>query len=68
MRAKLQYKNQKDTIECVCGNTANGSGFEPCLDDKTIVEPTINGLWLEELVLCLGCNKMINQITLEIKG
>ena len=66
MKAKLQIENQQDTLQCVCGNTANDSGFEPCLDTKTIVEPDIGGQWLQELVLCLGCNKIINQVTLEI--
>ena len=66
MRAKLQIENQQDTLQCVCGNTASDSGFEPCLDSRTIVEPTIHGQWLQELVLCIGCNKIINQVTLEI--
>ncbi len=66
MKAKLQYENQQDTLQCVCGNTASDSGFEPCLDSRTIVEPTIHGQWLQELVLCIGCNKIINQVTLEI--
>ena len=66
MRAKLQDINHQDTLQCICGNTADDSGFEPCLDSGTIVDPTIGGQWLEQLVLCLACNRIINQVTLEV--
>ena len=42
MKAKLQIENQQATLQCVCGNTANDSGFGPCLDSRTIVEPTVD--------------------------
>ncbi len=30
---------------CHCGNTADSSGFETCLDDGTLVEPTVESNW-----------------------
>jgi hypothetical protein len=66
LNVTLWGNNNIETRFNVFVATQHNSGFEPCLDTKTIVEPDIGGQWLQELVLCLGCNKIINQVTLEI--
>jgi hypothetical protein len=47
---------------CVCGNTSDASGFFPCLPNGQVVEPT-EGLWVEPLVACAGCYRIIHQHT-----
>lgn len=50
---------------CLCGNTVGSDGFVTCLSDGLIVEPLVNGPWVN-LNLCFRCLGVINQDTLEI--
>lgn len=66
MKVTLEIEGQTDTLVCVCGNKSSQDGFEPCLDSGTIIEATESGQWLQELILCLKCERIINQVTLDI--
>lgn len=46
---------------CDCGNTADGDGFYPSLEDGTEVEPVEGGPWQGHYV-CGACGKVVAQI------
>lgn len=51
-----------------CGNDPTMSGFDPCLEDGTPVEPTVEGPWKGRLYVCLDCGRIIDQYTLVVTG
>lgn len=55
-------------LVCRCGNAPAEDGFYPCLDDGTIVEPTIKGPWKGKLYACARCGRIINRETLDVTG
>lgn len=57
---------EDDWIYCLCGNNPAFDGFAPCLRDGTVVEPTVEGPWEERLYLCLKCNRIVDQVTLDV--
>lgn len=57
----------EDAWVCVCGNTPADDGFYPCSQKGIVVEPVIGGDW-ENLYICFGCGRIINQDTLEVVG
>ena len=44
-----------DSPVCTCKNTPHTSGFDTCLADGTVVEPTVDSAW-EGLYLCNDCH------------
>ena len=58
-----------DWLVCSCGNTPLGSGFYCCTSYGKIVSPSItDGKWDTAHVLCMGCNAIYNQDTMEQNG
>ena len=57
----------EDAWVCICGNTPAMAGFYPCNKKGIVVEPAIGGDW-ENLYICFGCGRIINQDTLEVVG
>jgi ribosomal protein L37AE/L43A len=57
-----------DWIYCLCGNDPSGEGFAPCLEDGTIVEPTVDGPWKARLYLCERCGRIVDQVSLLVTG
>lgn len=58
-------------LVCVCGNEPAYDGFESCLEDGTVVEPTGGGgsrAWKGKLYLCLKCGRIVDQDSLLITG
>lgn len=54
-------------VVCVCGNTAEASGFAPCDDDGHEVEPTAAN-WDGQNVVCLACSRVHSHATGEVLG
>lgn len=52
---------------CVCGNTANHSGFFACNKQGNEMEPLIGSDW-PNLYVCAGCGRIIQLETLEVVG
>ena len=57
-----------EELVCLCGNYPASSGFESCLPDGTPVEPLASGPWDGRLYRCGKCGRIIDQVTLEVKG
>ena len=57
-----------DWLICVCGNSPDMSGFYPCLDDGTVVSPTVSGPWQGRLYVCADCGRIIEQETVTVVG
>ncbi|WP_026701611.1 hypothetical protein [Salibacterium aidingense] len=53
---KIIYVYQEE-IECDCGNTSFQSGFFACLEDGSLVEPTIDSGW-DGLYVCMECDQI----------
>ena len=51
--------NEYGGINCECGNSVIGDGFEPCLANGEIVEPTLDSGW-DDLYKCKSCEKIAN--------
>jgi hypothetical protein len=51
--------------ECICGNTPSRSGFFPCDQNGSEVEPTPEE-WTTNCYVCEGCGRIINQDTLHV--
>ncbi len=66
----LDLKNSTyDWLVCDCGNTPNGDGFYCCTSYGKIVSPVIvDGNWDSVHVLCIRCNTVYNQDTMEETG
>jgi hypothetical protein len=54
-----------DAWVCICGNTADASGFYPCDNEGNEVEPTAEQ-WTTNNYVCFSCGRIINQDTLEV--
>lgn len=52
---------------CPCGNTPTDYGFFPCNEAGVEIEPTEEDGW-DDLYVCAGCGRIINQTTLEVLG
>ncbi len=52
---------------CVCRNDPTGTGFYPCLQDGTVVEPT-GDIWLGDLYACGDCGRIISIRKLDVVG
>jgi len=50
--------NTPDEWRCPCGNTVDGSGFENCLIDGTVVLPDLGSDW-DGLYRCADCGRII---------
>ena len=50
--------NSPDEWRCPCGNTVDGSGFENCLIDGTVVLPDLGSDW-DGLYRCADCGRII---------
>lgn len=57
----MQYTYTEESVLCECGNTINGSGFDTCLPDGTLVEPTLDSKWDCDY-LCNDCGLVHNII------
>lgn len=51
--------------KCICGNTPDSGGFDPCDAQGNEMEP-VEG-W-DGLYVCDDCGRIINQDTLEVVG
>lgn len=56
---------QGDDWVCICGNTPDDQGFYPYHDGRQI-DPNIGSDWDGDRYGCRGCNRVINQHTLEV--
>jgi hypothetical protein len=52
---------------CLCGNEAHYDGFATCKDEGYLVEPVLDGEWVDKFI-CLRCYRIINNNTLEVTG
>jgi len=66
----LDLKNSTcDWLVCDCGNTPNNHGYYSCTPFGKIVSPSMTGdKWDSVHVLCMGCNAIYNQDTMEQVG
>ena len=55
-------------IVCLCGNEPAYDGFQPCLEEGTVVEPVAGGSWQGRLYLCLKCGRIVDQDSLLVTG
>ena len=53
---------------CRCGNNPSDTGFQPCLADGEVVEPTVEGPWEGRLYVCGDCGRIIDQETCLVTG
>jgi hypothetical protein len=65
--AENVVKSYGDLI-CRCGNNPSDTGFQPCLPDGTVVEPTAEGPWEGKLYVCGDCGRIIDQETCLVTG
>ena len=63
-----RISRDSDWLHCLCDNTPDMDGFQPCLADGAEVEPDADGPWDGKLYLCCSCGRIINQDTLEVVG
>lgn len=54
-----------DAWICLCGNTPNGDGFDPCDVYGNSVEPTEKE-WTTNCYVCCYCGRVIDQDSLEV--
>lgn len=60
-RVRLSDRSDAYSWICRCGNVAEADGFDPCLEDGTEVEPTVDGPWAGRLYVCRRCGRIIDQ-------
>lgn len=59
---------EDDWLCCACGNRPDVDGFYPCLDDGTVVSPTVSGPWQGRLYVCASCGRIYDQYTRAVTG
>lgn len=66
MKEYITHEPQdKDAWVCICGNEPHKSGFYPVNSKGEEVEPTPED-WDTNNYKCYGCDRIINQDTLEV--
>lgn len=56
-----------DAWVCLCGNTPPSDGFATCDEEGAEIEPTEDSGWTN-LLVCLRCDRIINQESLAVVG